>query len=301
MCKRQAPGLAASVALLLAIALQASAQTCPDETLQLYTGGGSAVCPCFAAGELAGAILQAPAEHYPIEILRVGFGWGSQYGGTPQQMEEALRIYAGGLPNPGAPIFSLDGPVLTDGAVNEFNLEPLPGAITIASGPFTVALEFMTGNAGNIYAPSMVHDANGCTPAKNVVYAIPGGWLNACALGVTGDWIVYALYRPTCLTGVGDPLAGGDGVYMLGVTPNPTHGRTEFSFGLGADASAAVSVHDLRGRLVADLSERFYPAGSHRVLWNGRDASGRALPAGVYFVQVVAGGKRSVEKVVVLR
>ena len=49
---------------------------CPTEpTLQNYTGGGTVVCPCFIQGEEAGAVFQAPAAHYPIEIMKVGIGW----------------------------------------------------------------------------------------------------------------------------------------------------------------------------------------------------------------------------------
>lgn len=32
-----------------------------------------------------------------------------------------MLIYGAGLPNPGAPIASLDGPLLTDGFINEFD------------------------------------------------------------------------------------------------------------------------------------------------------------------------------------
>ncbi len=169
---------------------------CPEEPpVQNYTGAGMVVCPCFVPGEQAGAVLNVPPDMYPIEILRVGIGWGSQIGGAPQQLEEAIHIYDGGLPNPGSPIFSLPGPQLADGVINVFDLEPLPGEIIIESGPFTVTLEFMNQNAGDPYAPSTVHDGNGCQTGKNVVYAIPGGWYDACDLGVTGDWIFFVVYR----------------------------------------------------------------------------------------------------------
>src|SRR5688572_3450147 len=86
----------------------ASAQECPEEPPILnYNGPGEIVCPCFVIGEEAGSVFTIPAEHLPIEILRVGIGWGSVFGGTPQQIEEAIHIYGAGLPNPGVPIFTL--------------------------------------------------------------------------------------------------------------------------------------------------------------------------------------------------
>jgi len=188
-------------ALLAAIALFSlplGAQVCPNEpAVPNHQGGGSVSCPCFVVGEEVGAVFTAPAAHYPIEILRVGIGWGSQFGGAPQTLEQAVNIRAGGLPVPGAILASLPGPVMTDGAINEFNLEPLPGEIIVASGPFTVTLEIATPNAGMIFSPSAVHDGNGCIPGRNVVFAIPGGWQDGCSLGVTGDWVVHVVYRRT--------------------------------------------------------------------------------------------------------
>lgn len=170
--------------------------TCPEESpLINHQGGGMVTCPCFAVGEEAGAVFEAPMDHYPIEILRVGIGWGSQFGGAPQSLEDQIRIYEGGLPNPGVPIAQLSGPVLTDGFINEFDLEPLPGDILINSGPFTVTLRFAVENAAMLFSPSMVHDGAGCVPGRNVVNAIPGGWNDACALGVSGNWVVQVVYR----------------------------------------------------------------------------------------------------------
>jgi hypothetical protein len=203
--RRNARTLALIVAvMLLAGASRARAQ-CTETLFQNYTGGGQVTCPCFVANEQAGAVFTLPAAAYPIEILKVGIGWGSQFGGSGQTLAEAINIYAHGLPDPGAPIFSLVGPQLTDGVINEFNLAPLPGEIVIPSGSFTVALEFNTDNAGDPFAPSVVHDGNGCQAGKNVVFAIPGGWQSACALGVTGDWVIYVKYRSLKVTAAASP------------------------------------------------------------------------------------------------
>jgi len=40
------------------------------------------------------------ACEYPVEITRARIGWGSQFGGAPQSLEEAIHIYPAGLPNP---------------------------------------------------------------------------------------------------------------------------------------------------------------------------------------------------------
>jgi hypothetical protein len=199
--------LTGAVILLCAFGADRARAQCGEQPFANYTGSGTVACPCFVAGEEAGAVFQLPADVYPVEILRVGIGWGSATGGAGQSLEQAVHIYAGGLPNPGTPIFTLDGPVLTDGSINEFNLGPLPGEIRIESGPFTVTLEFLNDNVGNFFAGSVVTDGNGCQGGKNVIFAIPGGWTDACAAGVTGDWVFYVTYRSLKVVGGASPAS----------------------------------------------------------------------------------------------
>jgi len=214
------PFLAA--ALLAPLATGVTAQCPPEAPLKNYTGGGTTACPCFVSGEEAGVVLTAPANHYPIEITKIRIAWGSVFGGAPQSLESALKIYPAGLPNPGVAQFSVAGPTLTDGFINEFDVSAIPGNKIISSGPFTVTLEFLNSNSGNVFAPSVVHDGNGCQAGKNVVKAIPGGWSDACALGVTGDWVMEVVYEraaaatvnngtganPLTLTNVSTPSLG---------------------------------------------------------------------------------------------
>ncbi|MCA8981338.1 MAG: hypothetical protein H6831_13915 [Planctomycetes bacterium] len=205
--------LLAPLVLAPALAAVPLGSPCPEVgPIQHWTGGGATSCACFVPGEELGAIFEVPANEYPIEILRVGFGWGSQFGGAPQSLEQAIHLYDGALPNPGVPIFSLPGPVLSDGFINEFDISIVPGNKIINSGPFTVTLELA--NASGIFNANPVHDGNGCQPGKNVVYANPGGWFDACALGVSGDWQVHVVYRSVNCGGpqpVGTPVCFGDG------------------------------------------------------------------------------------------
>ncbi|MFH1313931.1 MAG: FlgD immunoglobulin-like domain containing protein [Candidatus Eisenbacteria bacterium] len=277
------------------------ADECPEEPpLQNYTGSGTTVCPCFVPGEQGGAVLDAPSEHYPIEILRVGIGWGSLYGGTPQSLEQAIHVYDAGLPNPGTPIASLEGPALTDGYINEFDLEPLPGDIIVNSGPFTVTLEFLNSNAGDPYAPSMVHDGNGCQAGKNVVFAIPGGWYSACALGVTGDWIVYAVYRQVeCGAGVGEEMiASSHPAFLMRPEPNPFTHETRFDFVVSEHRHVDLSVYDVHGQLVTTLASGMFPQGRHTAGWTGTESDGSQVAPGIYFVTMKAGSFHTTQRVV---
>jgi len=194
-----------------------SAGVCDTEPLlENHIGGGTVGCTCFVPNEEAGAIFDIPAADYPIEILKVGIGWGSVVGGQPDSLEQAFHIYAAGLPDPGAPIFTQVGPVLTDGVINLFDVEILPGAVILNSGPFMVTLEFANENAGGgPFTPTIVHDNAGCIAGRNSVFAIPGGWFDACVLGVSGNWVFVVEYRKVNC-GASGPGAVPDGNLVPG-------------------------------------------------------------------------------------
>jgi hypothetical protein len=187
---------------------------CPEEPpLQNWDSPGTIPCQCFIPGEQVGVVFTAPAGDYPLEILRVGIYWASTFGGAPQSLEQAIHIYAGGLPNPGAPVFSSPGPMLTDGVMNVFDFEPLPGQITINQGPFTLALEILNQSSGaGPFVPSVVYDSTGCQAGQNVVFQSPV-WHDACVLGVTGDWVMEVVYKPCSGTGI--PALGARSAALL--------------------------------------------------------------------------------------
>lgn len=294
--------MAAALAVL-GVAGPAAAQCPPEPPLANYTGGVQVGCPCFIPGEQAGVVLTAPPGDYPLEILRVGIAWASQFGGSPQSLEQALHVYAGGLPNPGAPIFTLPGPVMTDGFFNEFDLEPQPGEIVIPSGPFMASLEFLNQNAGDIFAPSIVHDGNGCQWGRNGVYVQPGGWSDACPLGVTGDWVMYVIYRP-CVPGVGvgeERMLMSRPVLLRAPRPNPFRASTEFEFAIARGGHVTLTVYDVAGRRIAAPVDAALGAGVHRATWDGRALDGAPAAAGIYFVELRSGADRARRTVLIER
>ena len=291
-----------SIAPLLLLTTLPAKAGCPEEPpLFNFSGPGQVVCPCFIAGEEAGSVLDAPAAHYPIEIIRVGIGWGSQFGGAPTSLEESINFYAAGLPDPGLPVFSLGGPQLADGFINEFDLEAVNSTVEMAGGPFSVTLRFLNDNAGDFFAPSVVHDGNGCTPGASLVKAIPGGWADACNLGVTGDWVFFIVYRPNCSTGIEERIVSSHPAAILGASPNPFRASTRIQFLVETARVVNVSVFDLQGRRVAELAERGFAQGVHTVEWDGRHTDGSPGAAGVYFVVLESEGTRHSRKVVLTR
>ena len=48
-------------------------------------------------------------------------------------------------------------------------------------------------------------------------------------------------------------------------------------------------------------TNQHYEAGSHIVVWNGRDDADRTLPSGAYFAQIKVGSVRMVERMTLLK
>lgn len=290
-------------ASILAMSAVGAAADCPEEPLlKHYTGGGTVVCPCFLGGEEAGAVFDAPAEHYPIHIIRIGVGWGSMYGGNPDALEQAIHVYGAGLPDPGAPLYSLEGPMLVDGFINEFNVDQLNWIVD--SGPFATTLEFLNSNAGNPFASSIVHDGNGCQAGRNVVFAIPGGWYDACVLGITGDWVVHVAYRQeNCAPDAVEEeiLIAGSPALLRAPLPNPFVNQTRIDFFIAERGPVELAVYDALGHRLGILSEQILSPGWHEATWDGTLTDGAIVPTGVYFVNLRAGHSSDTRKVVVSR
>lgn len=73
----------------------------------------------------------------------------------------------------------------------------------------------------------------------------------------------------------------------LAAAPNPFNPRTELAFSLRAAGPVMLELLDLRGRRVRTLVDGPLEAGAHAVPWDGRDASGREAPGGVYLARLV--------------
>ena len=69
--------------------------------------------------------------------------------------------------------------------------------------------------------------------------------------------------------------------------PNPFNPATTLRFELPAPGAIQLTIFNLLGAEVATLVDGFTEAGSHSVNWAGRDATGRVVPAGIYFARLV--------------
>jgi hypothetical protein len=151
-------------------------------------------------------------------------------------------------------------------------------------------------------------------PSGEVVLA-PGGFQDvqatlAAPVGCSGQasgevrFITRDLAIPgrtaTCATTVScSPVTGVEGsgseMAFAAPYPNPSRGTFRFSFALPRTSRATLTVYDTDGRRVRVLADGALDPGPHERIWDGRDATGRRVGAGLYFAQLRAGG-RTIER-----
>ncbi|HNQ44197.1 MAG TPA: FlgD immunoglobulin-like domain containing protein, partial [Candidatus Cloacimonadota bacterium] len=124
-------------------------------------------------------------------------------------------------------------------------------------------------------------------------------------------WAVQAVYSgvntsPAVFTNTLNPVSLQDAhipevVTALGTNyPNPFREHTQISFSLKDATPVHLEVYNIKGNLVRTLHKGELKSGSHSILFDGCDARGKRLPAGVYIYRFEAGIYRKASKMVLL-
>ncbi len=70
--------------------------------------------------------------------------------------------------------------------------------------------------------------------------------------------------------------------------PNPFNPSTTIGFDLPVASFARIVVYNILGQEIATLQNGLAAAGTHTVVWNGRDSAGRVVAGGLYLVRFTA-------------
>jgi len=83
--------------------------------------------------------------------------------------------------------------------------------------------------------------------------------------------------------------------------PNPFNPSTTIAYQLPVEATVNLVIYDLLGRQVRTLVQSHQMAGRKSVVWDGKDASGRPVSAGMYVVYLQAGAFHASQKIILLK
>jgi len=68
--------------------------------------------------------------------------------------------------------------------------------------------------------------------------------------------------------------------------PNPFNPTTTIAYNLASDGMATLEVYNIKGQRVTTLVNKQHNAGSHTIVWDGKDDSGRAVSSGIYYYRL---------------
>lgn len=88
---------------------------------------------------------------------------------------------------------------------------------------------------------------------------------------------------------------------LNGAYPNPFNPTTTISFDLADSSPVLIEIYNVKGQKVRTLVNDNMNAGSHRVVWDGKDSNYRNCSNGVYFYRMQTKEYNAVKKVIMMK
>ncbi len=172
--------------------------------------------------------------------------------------------------------------------------------VTVVTGARRVTRRVQANSWRGFQDPATVHvGLGGAAQADSVLVAWPSGTVDTIVGLAAG---AYALTEG--ITGVAEaPRAAVAAWQLHAVTPQPAAGARaqRIELALERGTSLDVTVRDVAGRVVRRLHAGPLAAGRHALTWDGRDADGRAVVSGVYWIRIADGERVAAAKAVRFR
>ena len=83
--------------------------------------------------------------------------------------------------------------------------------------------------------------------------------------------------------------------------PNPFNPKTHIRFQIPSAQKVNISVYNILGQKIRTLASKNFTAGSHILIWNGKNDNGVTVPSGAYFVRMEANNFAKVRKMLFLK
>ena len=83
--------------------------------------------------------------------------------------------------------------------------------------------------------------------------------------------------------------------------PNPFNQQTAIGYTISFSAPVKMKIDNTLGQLVNTLVHENKQQGEYKIIWDGKDSTGKDVPSGVYFYRLKAGDFSEVKKMILLR
>ncbi len=121
-----------------------------------------------------------------------------------------------------------------------------------------------------------------------------------CYLTGTGLTDIFVASLHYTLDTEGDLLVSPEKFYSRNY-PNPFNPETTILFNLPQAGEVELVIYNIRGQRVSTLLNEYQQSGENRIVWDGRDESGRPVSSGVYFYRIIFDGESESGKMMLLQ
>ena len=83
--------------------------------------------------------------------------------------------------------------------------------------------------------------------------------------------------------------------------PNPFNPATTISFDLPNDNLVKINIYNLLGQKVKSLLNLKLTAGTHEIIWDGKNEVGQSVSSGLYLLTIKTGEYSALKKMILLR
>jgi hypothetical protein len=166
----------------------------------------------------------------------------------------------------------------------------------VGAGGDEVVVRFRVTSDGGWDGQDCLWPNDGAVQLDDVVISLSNGagYEHDFEDGTLGDFRIA--YRSGGYASIGPAAAA----VAVRAHPNPFNPSTTISYSVQRPGLLTIAVFDVRGRLLRTLLERQVDA-SGAAGWDGTDANGRPLGAGVYFVRAAIGGEMALARLVLAK
>ena len=86
--------------------------------------------------------------------------------------------------------------------------------------------------------------------------------------------------------------------------PNPFQvksSQTSIEFSLKREGRTEVSIYNIKGQKVKTLADKNFNSGNHKLIWDGKNNTGKEVSSGIYFYKIEQDGKTQTKKMIVIK
>ncbi len=131
-------------------------------------------------------------------------------------------------------------------------------------------------------------------PNGSYTYAVSATYSNGESSQVSVDFIINYVSNDDHVT----PVLATE---LSAIQPNPFHASTGINYSVKTSEPVRIDVFNSRGQLVRTLVNEVKSSGSHSIVWDGHDMSGKAVSSGVYYCRMSCGAYTSSRRMVLLK